>query len=117
MEKAKASDPTKYLTKFPRLMDIDYRLRKTYVLERQAVFRDWKEAVVEMTDKQNVQSSYLASFDPELLRGICKYDERLYRCSPVTNAHLEELLRIRLRSAEEVFRLNTDLSLTGHNLS
>jgi hypothetical protein len=101
VERSKASDPTKYLSKFPRLMEIDYRSCKTYVLERDAVLRAWREAEVEMTDKQKVQCSHLASFDPDLLRGICKYDPTLRGRHPVTNEDLAKWLKTQLENVEK----------------
>ena len=111
-ERAAASD---FLTKFPRLMKIDYRSCKTYVMEREAVLRAWKEAGVEMTDKQKVQSSHLASFDPELLRGICKYDENLRSITSVSNEDLEAWLSIQLKTVEEEEGL-TDLRAFARRL-
>jgi len=100
MEKARSSDPTS-LTKFPRLMEMDYRSCKTYALERESVLKAWKAAEVEMTDKQKVQSSHLASFDSSLLRSICKYDELLRHVVDPTNEDLEDWLQRQLETVEK----------------
>ena len=115
MEQAKSSDPAKYLTKFPRLMELDYRSCKTYALERESVLKAWKAAEVEMTDKQKVQSSHLASFDPSLLRSICKYDEYLRHVSNPTNEDLENWLLRQLQSVEKDL-VPSDLRAFSHRL-